>query len=110
MEILFDSLTEKAVELLVIIIGALLSVAIHKVKVYVDTLKKKDELGIINVVTDVMVEYAEKELQGAKGIEKRNFAIDQAIKALTEKGIKVSREEVIAGVENGVNKLKANKK
>jgi Bacteriophage holin of superfamily 6 (Holin_LLH) len=107
MEILFDSITEKAVELLVIVIGALLSVAIHKVKVYVDTLKKKDELGIVDAITDVMVEYAERELTGSKGIEKRDFAIEKAIKALEAKGIKVSEEEVIAGIENGYNKIKS---
>jgi hypothetical protein len=110
MEQLLSSVTEFAVELLVIIVGTLLSVALHKVKSYLSTLKKKDELGIIDLVTDVAVDYAEKELRGKAGIQKRNYAIVHAIKILEEKNIRVSREEVIAGIENGVRKLQSNKK
>jgi hypothetical protein len=110
MEQIFNSLTEAAVELLVILVGTLLSVALHKAKVYLNTLKKKDELGIIDLVTDVAVDYAEKELKGKAGIQKRDYAIRHSIKILEEKGIKVSREEVIAGIENGIRKLNSNKK
>lgn len=108
MEVLFDSISQAAIELLVVIIGTLLSVALHKVKGYFDTLKKKDELGIIDLVTDIAVEYAEKELKGAKGIEKRDFAVEKALEILNQKGIKISEAEVVAGIENGVNKLKKN--
>lgn len=110
MEQLLNSLTEAAIELLVIIVGTLLSVVLHKAKTYLNTLKKKDELGIIDLVTDVAVDYAEKELKGRAGIQKRDYAIRHAIKILEEKGIKVSHEEVVAGIENGVRKLKADKK
>ncbi|WP_299831162.1 phage holin, LLH family [uncultured Metabacillus sp.] len=106
MEIIFNSVTEATVQILVVIIGALASLALNKVKNYFETLKKKDEMGMINLITDIAVEYAEKELTGAAGKEKRDFAIDKAISILADKGIKVSRDEVIAGIENGVNKLK----
>ncbi len=48
----------------------------------------------------------EAELSDSKGIEKRNFAIDKAIAILEEKGIYVSKDKVISGIENGVYKLK----
>jgi LL-H family phage holin len=105
MEQLLSSVTEFAVELLVIIVGTLLSVTLHKVKVYLNTLKKKDELGIIDLITDAATEYAEAELKGKKGIEKRDFAIEKALTILNSKGIKLSEEEVIAGIENAVRKL-----
>lgn len=105
MEVLFESLTQFAVEFMVIILGTLLSVALNKVKAYFSTLKKKDELGIIDTITDLCVEYAEKELKNSKGVEKRDFAVDKALEILASKGIKISRDEVIAGIENGYNKL-----
>lgn len=105
MEILFAELTKYAVEIIVIVVGTLLSVALHKFKGYLNTLKKKDELGIIDLVTDVVTEYAEAELKGSQGIEKRNFAIEKALDILAAKGIKASKDEVIAGIENGVKKL-----
>lgn len=109
MEVFFDSVTQFAVEFLVIVIGTLLSVALNKVRAYFNTLKKKDELGIVDSITDLMVEYAEKELQGEKGIEKRDFAVEKAIAILAEKGIAISKDEVIAGIENGVNKMNRKK-
>ncbi|KON87325.1 hypothetical protein AF332_11140 [Sporosarcina globispora] len=106
MEVILDALTQYGIELVVIILGTLLSVAVNKVKSYFNTLRKKDELGIIDMITDLAAEYTEQELKGAKGIAKRDFAVDKAIAILKQKGIKVSRDEVIAGIENGVGKLK----
>ncbi|WP_137743230.1 phage holin, LLH family [Robertmurraya siralis] len=109
MDVFLSSITQFAVELLVIVIGTLLTVALNKVRVYFNTLKQKDELGIVDAITDLMVEYTEKELKGKKGIEKRDFAVEKAIAILAEKGITVSKDEVIAGIENGVNKINKNK-
>lgn len=106
MEILLDSVMQYVVEIMVIIVGSLLSVVLGIVKSYFNTHKKKDELGIVNLITDTVVQYAEAELSDSKGIEKRNFAIDKAIAILEEKGIYVSKDEVISGIEKGVYKLK----
>ncbi|MCA1025649.1 phage holin family protein [Cytobacillus kochii] len=107
MDILFQSVMQYVIEIMVIMVGSLLSVVLAKVKSYVNTLKKKDETGIVDMITDTVVEYAEAELSGSHGIVKRDFAIDKAIAILNDKGIVVSKEEVVAGIEQGVNKLKA---
>ncbi len=95
------------VSALVIVVGTLVSLVLHKGKEYLEELKKKDQLGIINVITDQVVEYAEAELKGQRGIHKRNFAVQRAKEILHSKGIHVTEEEILAGIENGLNKLKA---
>lgn len=109
MDVLFDSLFQYAVEIVVIVIGSLLSIVLDRVKKYVDTLKKKDETKIIDMITDVVVDYTEAELKGEKGIVKRDFAVAKVVEILKEKGIQASTEEIIAGIENGVKKLNAYK-
>ncbi|GLI83633.1 hypothetical protein ANABIO32_13270 [Rossellomorea marisflavi] len=105
MEQLTNALTQGAVEIVVILVGSLLSFVLMKIKSYLSTLKKRDELGIIDIITDLATEYAEAELKGKAGIEKRDFAVDKAIEILADKGIKLTKAEVIAGIENGVKKL-----
>lgn len=97
-----------ATEVIVVVLGALGIAVLGKVKGYVNNLKKKDQLGIIDAITDRVVEYAEAELKGKAGIEKRDFAVKKAIEILHSKGIPVEEAEVIAGIENGVTKLKMN--
>lgn len=105
---IISMLTELATEIIVIVVFALVAIVAAKGKTYLNTLRKKDELGIIDLITDRVVEYAEVELKGKKGIEKRDFAVDKAIEILNGKGIKVNRDEVIAGIENGVTKARMN--
>lgn len=106
MQPVVDVATSFAVELVVVVGGVLASVVLTKLKSRLDVLKKADELGIVDLVTDRVVELVEVEFTGVKGIEKRNIAVNKAIKILAEKNIHVSETEVIAGIENGVNKLK----
>jgi Bacteriophage holin of superfamily 6 (Holin_LLH) len=103
---IIDAVISVAVEIIVVFVGALGIALLHKAKSYVDNLKKKDQLGIIDLVTDRVVEYAEAELKGKAGIEKRDFAVEKAIAILASKGIVVEKDEIIAGIENGVTKLK----
>lgn len=110
MEVLMDSLVQFAVEIIVVIIGALLSVVLHEVKQWIGTLKKKDQTQIVDMITDSVVDYVEVELKGEKGKAKRDFAVEKAIEILAEKGIIVSEDEVIAGIERGVSRLNEHKK
>jgi hypothetical protein len=105
-DIFMHYLSEAVSEVLTILIGTLISFLAVKAHKVLDTVKKKDQLHIIDVITDRAVEYAEAELTGEEGKKKRDFAIDKAIEILASKGIVVSRDEIIAGIENGVNKLK----
>lgn len=110
MEVLLENLTQYAMEIIVVVVGSIATIVLNKVKGYFETLKKDKDLGIIDKVTDIVVEYAEAELKGEKGKEKRDFAVDKAIAILAQKGINVDRDEVIAGIEQGVNKLNKDKK
>jgi hypothetical protein len=108
MEKIIDAFTSVAIEVLVVLIGSIGVSIANKVRGYLDNLKKKDELGIVSIVTDAVVQWAEAELKGKPGIEKRNFAVTKAVEILQSKGINVNQAEIIAGIENGVNRLRLN--
>lgn len=106
MEQLIGTATTVAVEILTILILSLVALALNKGKGYIAKLEEKDKLGIIDLVTDQVVTYAEAELKGQSGIMKRNFAVSKALEILESKGINVPETEVITGIENGVKKMK----
>lgn len=110
MEVLMSGLVEFATELIIILVGALFSVVLNKVRQWVDTLKKKDQTGIVEMICESVVSYCEVELKNEKGRAKRDWAVDKAIEILAEKGIVVPREEVISGVEKAVERLNRYKK
>src|SRR6185437_3067925 len=101
MPVLTDEVTKIVTEVIVVLLGAFGSLLLAKGKHYLNGLKEKDKLGIIDKVTDAVVKYAEAELTGAKGTEKRDFAVKKAVSILASKGINVSEDEVIAGIEDG---------
>ncbi|WCS68526.1 hypothetical protein Goe16_01120 [Bacillus phage vB_BsuM-Goe16] len=105
MDQIANTLVELGVQIIVIILGALLSTVSGKAIQVLNNIKKKDETGIVNAVTDAVVSYAEAELSGAKGAQKRDFAIKKAVEILQSKGIKVTEAEIIAGIEAGVQKM-----
>ncbi|AYP68609.1 holin [Exiguobacterium phage vB_EalM-132] len=105
MEAIVNMATSLAIEIVILIGGTLTAVVLSKLKSRLEVLKKADELGIVDLVTDRIVELVEVEFKGVKGTEKRDIAINRVIKILAEKGIHVSETEIRAGIENGVNKL-----
>lgn len=105
-QFIIDESTKVLTEVIIIVLGTFGSIALAKVKHYLDGLKKKDELGIVNTITNQVVQFAEAELTGAKGAEKRAFAAKKASAILAGKGISISQDEILAGIEDGVNKLK----
>jgi hypothetical protein len=104
---IIDAVTSVIVEVIIVVLGYLLISVLNKGQKYLANLKKKDELGIIDTVTDRVVEYAEAQLKGKAGQEKLDFAVSEATKILASKGLAVHESEIKAGIENGVNKLKA---
>lgn len=107
MQEVINSLAGALIELLVIVLLSVVSALSVKAKAAYDKAKQKDTLGIIDIITDRAVEYAAKELKGAAGTEKRDFALQHATKILAGMGIKVSNEQLLAELENGFNKWKA---
>lgn len=104
--ILFESVTSVLVEILVTVLLALLAVVSVKANKYISNLKAKDEFGMVEKIIDSLTSYADAELKGAKGAEKRDFVIDKAIEILGKKGIKVDKEEILMGIEKSVQKNK----
>jgi len=106
MQVFSDELVKLAVALVVLVVGSFGSYALHKLQGWLQAQKAKDHLGIIDIITDAAAQYAEVELRGQAGLDKRQAAINFAINALAQHGIKVSADVIIAGIENGLNKLK----
>lgn len=109
MEQVVDLVTKVSAEVIVILLGVALTFISKKAHSVLDTIKKKDQLGIIDSITDQAVDLAEAELKGVKGEEKLNYAIEKAVEILASKGITVSPVEIRAGIENGVKKLNQQK-
>jgi hypothetical protein len=105
MQAIVDTVVGSIFEILVLVIGSLLSVALVHLKKHLQVLRKKDELGIVDVITDRVVELVEAEYKGANGVDKLNKAIKLTSDILDSKGINVSVDVIRAGIENGVNKL-----
>lgn len=105
MQAIVNTVVGSLFEILALVIGALLSVALVHLKKHLQTLKKKDELGIVDIITDRVVELVEAELKGASGQDKLNKAIKMTSDILDDKGISVPVDVIRAGIENGVNKL-----
>ena len=99
-------LVKTLVEILTIVCGLAISWVSYKAHQCFDSAKKKDTLGIIDVITDRAVEFAEVELKGSAGEEKRDYALECATKWLGQRGINITDAEILSGIENGVNKLK----
>lgn len=108
MQEVLDSVLPVLVEILVVLIGTVGLMAVNKLRQYLDGLKKKDESGMVDFVTDRVVAYAQAELSGSTGGQKRRYAVTKAAEILASKGINVNEEEIIAGIEDGVIKLKNN--
>lgn len=98
-------LLDIGVEAAVVLVGLALSLVLKKVHSYLDTLKEKDKVGIIDMVTDRAVDLVRAELSGASGAEKLAKATEYASKFLAEHGIRISADRLRADIENGVSKL-----
>jgi hypothetical protein len=106
MQTLTNEVVGIGIQIIVLLVLGGLSVVVPKTVSFINNLKKKDTLGIIDVITNRAVQYADQELKGAKGIEKRDFALQHATKILGDYGIKVSQEQLLAEIQDGYNKFR----
>lgn len=98
--------TQYISEAVVVILGFFSSIALHKAQAYLTSLSNKNQFSVIGTVTEQVVRWAEAELGGSAGRDKRDFAVKQALDILASKGIHVDEPAVIAGIEDGVTRLK----
>lgn len=105
MQEIISNLAVTIITVLVVVVGAVGSAVLVKGKEALKSAKHKDELGIIDIVTERMAGLVEAEFKGASGEVKLQKALALASDTLARKGIKVSEEEIRAGIEEGVRKL-----
>jgi len=105
MQAIITDLAVTIITVLVVIVGAIGSAVLVKGREALKSAKHKDELGIVDIITERMAGLVEAEFKGAKGEVKLQKALALASDALARKGIKVSEEEIRAGIEEGVRKL-----
>lgn len=94
-----EGLSNVLVEVLVIIAMTAISLVSTKVISYINRIKSKEELVLANEIIDALVVYAEKELIGVKGKEKREYVVDKAVELLQKRGVKLDSDVVIATIE-----------
>ncbi len=105
MQAIITDLAVTIITVLVVVVGAIGSAVLVKGREALKSAKHKDELGIIDIVTERMAGLVEAEFKGAQGEVKLQKALALASDVLARKGIKVSEEEIRAGIEEGVRKL-----
>ena len=110
MENLLSQFYSFASETLILLFSVVFVIISKKVSSYLEKLKQKDTLDIIDFLTDRAVELVEKELKDKNNEEKKQKAIELAKEFLNARKINVSDEELLSGIENGVNKLKSLKR
>jgi LL-H family phage holin len=98
--------TKIVTEVVIVVLGYFGSLVLHKAQGYLNSLKSKNHLTVATTVTEQVVKWAEAQLSGSNGKEKRDFAVKKALEILAAKGINVDESSVIAGIEDGVSKLK----
>lgn len=98
--------TKIITEVVIIVLGYFGSLALHKAQGYLNALKNKNQLSVATTVIEQVVKWAEAEIGSGAGKDKRDFAVKQALDILAGKGIHLDEASVIAGIEDGVSKLK----
>lgn len=105
MENILSYLTEVGVTALLVVGTVLLGVIGTKINSYLNNLKANEQFTLTHKVIEGFVILAEKELSGKPGIDKRDFVVDMTTEFLLSKGIKVNRDEILAGIEKGLSKM-----
>lgn len=106
---IMSAVTQLTSEVVIILLGALATYAARKAAPVLDRMKKVKEIEIVDKITDDIVEFVEKEFSGELGEEKRRIAAEKVVEILASKNIHVLEAEVLAGIENGVRKLRGTK-
>lgn len=104
-----ESLTSSLIEAVFTVVGILIAAAVSyftpKLKLYLDKVAEKDNLGIVREIVDMAVELAEKELTGAEGEEKFNHAAEYVALMASRYGIDISDEFIKGAVQKGYKRM-----
>ncbi len=104
-----ESLTSSLIESVFTVVGILIAAAVSyftpKLKLYLDKVAEKDNLGIVREIVDMAVELAEKELTGAEGEEKFNHAAEYVALMASRYGIDISDEFIKGAVQKGYKRM-----
>lgn len=101
-----EAFSPLVITIVIVAFGILGSDALVKASAWLRSKSNKDDLGVIDAVTDLAVNFIEKEFTGEAGQIKLSKALSMSREVLAEKGISISEDELRLAVENGVDKLK----
>lgn len=105
MENILPYITEVSITLLIVVATVLLGVIGVKVNAYLANLKATEQFTLTHKIVESLIVFAEKELTGKPGAEKRDYVVEKAIELLAKKGIKADKDEILAGIEKGLSKM-----
>lgn len=106
MQPIIDAITQGAIEILVVLLAALASYVAKQAGSYLRRAKKLKDIQILDKVSDDIVDYVQAQFSGANGEKKQQIAAQKIAEVLNEQGVKVSEIQILAGIENGVKKVK----
>jgi len=105
MENVLSYVTEVSITVLIVVATVLLGVLGAKVTAYLNNLKATEQFTLTHKIIENLIMFAESELTGKPGVEKREYVVEKAIELLAEKGIKANKDEILAGIEKGLSKM-----
>lgn len=93
------------VQVIVLVVGVLGSVALHKAQGYLGKLKQSSQTSLISELAFNVVNLAEAQLKDGMGADKFDFALNKLSEILASKKIDVSESELHAAIETAVTHL-----
>lgn len=104
---IYSEIVSQVVQIALQLILAGLGIAVayvgKRAKPYIDKVREKDKLHIIDTLADRAIKYAEAELTGSPGELKRAFAASYLSEFLQQRGIQISDAEILASLENALH-------
>lgn len=93
------------VQVIVLVVGVLGSVALHKAQSYLSKLKQGSQTSLVANLAYNVVNLAEAQLKDGKGADKFDFALSKLSEILASKKINVTESELQAAIETAVAHL-----
>lgn len=93
------------VQVIVLVVGVLGSVALHKAQSYLSKLKQGSQTSLIANLAYSVVNLTEAQMKDGKGADKFDFALSKLSEILASKKINVTEAELQASIETAVAHL-----
>lgn len=105
MEQITNQVVQLLVQLIVLVVGVLGSIVLHKAQSYLSKLKQSKQTSLVADLAYNVANLAEAQLKGGMGADKLNFAVQKLSDILASKKINVTADELHAAIETAVAHL-----